>query len=72
MNDTPAMNLLSVAIKRENWELAALCIVAAAIEKVLALPPEANEAMLDLLAIEEQRPLPPHRDRSRRLERRHR
>lgn len=53
MNDTPAESLLSLAIERENWELAALRIVVAAVEKVQALPPGATDAMLDLLDTEE-------------------
>lgn len=68
MSETPARNLLAVAIERQNWELAALCMVAAALEDIRSLPPDVTETMLDILAMEEERPAP--RRRRRRRERR--
>jgi hypothetical protein len=68
VSETPARNLLAVAIERQNWELAALCMVAAALEDIRSLPPDVTETMLDILAMEEQRPAP--RRLRRRSERR--
>ncbi|HET9477017.1 MAG TPA: hypothetical protein VFP63_05985 [Dehalococcoidia bacterium] len=68
MSETPARNLLAVAIERQNWELAALCLVAAALEEIRSLPPDVTETMLEILAMEEERPALrcPRRRRERR------
>lgn len=70
MNHTPFDNLLSIAIERENWELAALCIVFAAVEQVQGLPPEGADALLELLEIEGRRPIPRRGRRCRERRRR--
>lgn len=43
-------NLLTYAIARERWDLAALCLVAGVVRAAEELPPDAIEALLELLA----------------------
>ena len=54
-------SLLSVAIEREDWELAALCLLVGVARAARKLPPETLEEMIELLA-----EAPPHRRRERR------
>lgn len=61
MSDTPARSLLSVAIEQENWELAALCLLAGMAEAARLLPPDAVEALLDELGDEPESPKPRRR-----------
>jgi hypothetical protein len=42
-------SLLAVAIEREDWDLAALCLVYGALKAVEALPKEVLEELLTLL-----------------------
>ncbi len=42
--------MLSVSIKRKEWELASLCLLMGVVEAAAALPPEAVEGLLDVLA----------------------
>jgi hypothetical protein len=42
-------SLLAVAIERENWELAALCLLYGMVRAVETLPPQTLEALLELL-----------------------
>jgi len=44
--------LLAVAIEREDWELAALCLLLGAVRAAATLPPDAVEALLEELAPE--------------------
>lgn len=53
-------SLLSVAIERQDWELAALCLLLGVARAARALPPQTLEEMIELLAA------PPHRTRERR------
>ncbi len=50
--------LLSYAIERENWELAALCLVVAAAEGLGWLPPNTIDSILEVVA---DPPVPPRR-----------
>lgn len=61
MSEPPPRSLLAIAIERENWELAALCIIAGFLEVVHALPPDAVESLLEVLGVEEE----PRRRRGR-------
>ncbi len=44
------MSTLAVAIDRREWELAALCILLGVTEAAAALPPEAVDGLLEVLA----------------------
>lgn len=54
-------SLLSVAIEREDWEAAALCLLLGAARVARLLPPQTLEEMIELLA-----EMTPHRARERR------
>ena len=43
---------MDYAIRTENWELAALCLVVGAVEAVRSLPPDAVEELLSELDVE--------------------
>jgi hypothetical protein len=68
VNRPPPRSLLAIAIERENWELAALCLIAGFLEVLEALPPDAAESLLEELAAEE----PPRRRRRGRCRERRR
>lgn len=68
MSESPPRSLLAIAIERENWELAALCILVAAVETVRSLPPDGAESLLELLEADVE---PRRRRRGRRRGRRH-
>ncbi len=42
--------LLAAAIQREHWELAALCLLVGVTRAAESLPPDAVEALLEILA----------------------
>ncbi len=65
MSELPPRSLLAVAIERENWELAALCLLAGFLEVLEALPPDAADSLLELMASEEEPRRHPSRDRCR-------
>ncbi len=44
------MSTLAVAIHRREWELAALCLLLGVTEAAAALPPEAVDGLLEVLA----------------------
>ena len=44
------MSTLAVAIDRREWELAALCLLLGVTEAAAALPPEAVDGLLEVLA----------------------
>ena len=44
------MSMLAVAIKRREWELASLCLLMGILEAAAALPPDAVEGLLEVLA----------------------
>ena len=54
-------SLLSVAIERQDWEAAALCLLLGVARAARKLPPETLEEMIALLS-----EAPPHRRRERR------
>ena len=43
------MSTLVVAIERRQWELVSLCLLVAVAEAAAALPPDAVEALLEVL-----------------------
>ena len=53
MSEPPPRSLLAIAIERENWELAALCLIAGFLEVLQALPPDAAESLVEHMAAEE-------------------
>ena len=56
------MSTLAVAIRGKRWELAALCLLVGVTEAAAALPPDAVEGLLEVLAgleDEERRPRAP-------------
>ncbi len=51
------MSTLAVAIRNQRWEVAALCLLVGVAEAAAALPPDAVEGLLDVLAgLEDERP----------------
>ena len=61
------MSTLAVAIRGKRWELAALCLLVGVTEAAAALPPDAVEGLLEVLAGlegEERRPRAPKRTRT--------
>ena len=44
------MSTLAVAIRGKRWELAALCLLLGVTEAAAALPPDAVEGLLEVLA----------------------
>ncbi len=46
-------SLLAIAIERREWELAALCLLYGVVKAAEALPPDAVEALLEMLAVDE-------------------
>ena len=56
MRDNGSKSLLAVAIDREEWELAALCLMIGVIEAAEKLPQETLDALLDELELEEGPP----------------
>ncbi|MEE8346686.1 MAG: hypothetical protein V3S20_05015 [Dehalococcoidia bacterium] len=51
------MSTLAVAIRKQRWEVAALCLLVGVAEVAAALPPDAVEGLLDVLAgLEDERP----------------
>jgi hypothetical protein len=67
VNRPPPRSLLAIAIERENWELAALCLIAGFLEVLEALPPDAAESLMEVLVAEDA---PRGRRRGRYRERR--
>lgn len=47
---------LAVAICRENWEMAALCLLLGVSRAARALPEDAVEALLEILSSSDRRP----------------
>ncbi len=59
------MSTLAVAIDRREWELAALCLLLGVTEAAAALPPEAVDGLLEVLAGLEAEDGPAHRQAGR-------
>jgi hypothetical protein len=67
MRNNGSKSLLAQAIEREDWEMAALCLLLGAVEAAEKMPREALEALLDELELEiEPRPHRSNRARRRR------
>jgi hypothetical protein len=49
-------SLLAIAIAQERWDVAALCLLLGVSRAAEALPPDAVEALIELLALEPERP----------------
>jgi hypothetical protein len=45
-----ARPLLDVAIEREDWDTAALCLLLGAVKVLSAIPPETLEEMIEMLS----------------------
>ncbi len=45
------MSLLATAIKQQNWQLAALCLLYSLAQALSQLPPDAVEGVLDALEV---------------------
>jgi hypothetical protein len=56
MSAGPAPGRLALAIERAEWEVAALYLLLGVTRAARALPPEAVEAMIELLAGDAERP----------------
>lgn len=51
------MSTLAVAIERKQWELVSLCLLVGVVEAAAALPPDAVEGLLEVLAgLEDENP----------------
>ena len=59
-------SLLEIAIEREEWELAAWCIVAGVMDAAASLPPEAVDELMEMLAADEAEATGRRRKRQRR------
>ena len=57
MKDNGSKSLLAQAIEREDWEMAALCLLLGVVEAANKLPEETLDALLDELELEFE----PHR-----------
>ena len=66
MRENGSQSLLDRAIEREDWELAALCLMLGVVEAAKNLPRETLDALLDELALEDARPHRVRRPRRRR------
>jgi len=44
------VSTLAVAIERKQWELVSLCLLVGVVEAAAALPPDAVEGLLEVLA----------------------
>jgi hypothetical protein len=67
VNDNGSKSLLAMAIEREDWELAALCLALGVLKAAEDLPQETLDALLDELAFEDE---PTYRIRRQRKRRR--
>jgi hypothetical protein len=59
------VSTLAAAIKGKQWELASLCLLVGLVEAAAALPPDAVEELLAVLAGLEGEDSPPPRGTSR-------
>ncbi len=62
-------SLLAIAIAQERWDVAVLCLLLGVSRAAEALPPDAVDALIELLALEPERPghgrVPRGRDKRR-------
>ena len=66
MNDNGSKSLLAMAIEREDWELAALCLALGVLKAAEDLPRETLDALLDELEFVDEHPYRIRRQRRRR------
>jgi hypothetical protein len=66
MNDNGSKSLLALAIEREEWELAALCLLFGVVKAAEKTPRETLDALLDELEFEDEHPHRIRRWRRRR------
>jgi hypothetical protein len=57
MGNDGSKSLLAQAIEREDWEVAALCLLLGAVEAANKLPRETLDALLDELGLELEPPV---------------
>ena len=66
MNDNGSKSLLAMAIEREEWEVAALCLMLGVLKAAEDLPQETLDALLDELEFVDEHPHHIRRQRKRR------
>jgi hypothetical protein len=66
MKDNGSKSLLAIAIEREDWEVAALCLALGVLKAAEELPQETLDALLDELDFEDQGPYRIRRQRKGR------
>lgn len=66
MRNNGQKSILAQAIEREDWEVAALCLLLGAVEAAEKMPREALEALLDELELDIIEPRPHRGSRARR------
>ena len=66
MNDNGSKSLLAMAIEREDWETAALCLSLGVLKAAEDLPQETLDALLDELEFVDEHPHRIRRQRKRR------
>ena len=66
MNDNGSKSLLAMAIEREDWEMAALCLMLGVMKAAKDLPQETLDALLDELEFVDEHPHRIRRQRKRR------
>lgn len=66
MNDNGSTSLLAMAIEREDWETAVLCLALGVLKAAEDLPQETLDALLDELEFVNEHPHRIRRQRKRR------
>lgn len=66
MNENGSKSLLAMAIEREDWEVAALCLALGVLKAAEDLPQETLDALLDELDFEDESPYRIRRQRKGR------
>lgn len=71
MSDNNSKSLFARAIEREDWEVAALCLMLGVLQAAEKMPRETLDALFDELDLEDERPRHIRRQRRRRDPRGH-
>jgi len=66
VNDNGSKSLLAMAIEREEWEVAALCLMLGVLQAAEKMPRETLDALLDELEFVDEHPHRIRRQRKRR------
>jgi hypothetical protein len=66
VNDNGSKSLLAMAIEREEWEVAALCLMLGVLQAAEKMPQETLDALLDELEFGDEHPHRIRRHRKRR------